>query len=253
MLKLFGAEITLPEGIHLNQSFGSVFQGALIEQINQEWAGKLHEQAVRPYSQYLCRKEGKSFWHIATLNEEACDQIVQPLTDKKTLYLKQKGYEVGLGDFHVIKESSFQTIEEHFWTGTDRIHHIDMDFLTTTSFKSNGAYIIFPETVLLFNNILRKWNTYTDSMTLGESHLENKLSEGMNITGYHLQTRSFSVEGRYISGFFGNIRLGRFKNDVVSRIAGMLSVFAEYSGAGMKTALGMGAVQSEIFYYQKQE
>ena len=39
MLTLAEAELHLPEGILLNQSFGSVFHGVLISEINKEWAG----------------------------------------------------------------------------------------------------------------------------------------------------------------------------------------------------------------------
>jgi len=33
----------------------------------------------------------------------------------------------------------------------------------------------------------------------------------------------------------------------------MLAAFADYAGIGIKTAMGMGAVHSNIAYYQKKE
>lgn len=253
MLTLAEAELHLPEGILLNQSFGSVFHGVLISEINKEWAGRMHEQQVRPYSQYLLVKEGKPCWRLAALTEEAFEHILQPIMRKDSLFLEQKGYEVGVGKFSILKKDSFQGLEERFWTGTDKVHHIDMEFLTSASFKKNGEYMIFPELPLVFNNLIRKWNVYSDSMVLGEERLGDKLAEFMCITDYRLHTHPFSVEGRRIRAFRGSIRLGLFKDDITRRMASMLAAFADYAGIGIKTAMGMGAVESDISYYQKKE
>ena len=172
---------------------------------------------------------------------------------KDSLFLEQKGYEVGVGKFSILKKDSFQGLEERFWTGTDKVHHIDMEFLTSASFKKNGEYMIFPELPLVFNNLIRKWNVYSDSMVLGEERLRNKLAESMCITDYRLHTHPFSVEGRRIRAFRGSIRLGLFKDDITRRMASMLAAFADYAGIGIKTAMGMGAVHSDIAYYQKKE
>lgn len=88
-------------------------------------------------------------------------------------------------------------------------------------------------------------------MVLGEERLGDKLAEFMCITDYRLHTHPFSVEGRRIRAFRGNIRLGLFKDDITRRIASMLAAFADYAGIGIKTAMGMGAVHSNIAYYQK--
>lgn len=253
MLTLAETELHLPEGILLNQSFGSVFHGALISELDREWAAKMHEQRVRLYSQYLLVKEGKPYWRLAVLTEEAFEHILRPIMRKDSLCLEQKGYEVGLDDFHMVKQDSFQGLEERFWTGTDKVHHIDLEFLTSASFKKNGEYMIFPELPLVLNSLIRKWNAYSDSMVLGEERLGDRLAESMCITDYRLHTHSFSVEGRRIRAFRGNIRLGLFKDDITRRMASMLAAFADYAGIGIKTAMGMGAVHSNIAYYQKKE
>ena len=105
MLTLAETELHLPEGILLNQSFGSVFHGALISELDREWAEKMHEQQVHPYSQYLLVKEGKPYWCLAALTEEVFCHILQPMMRKGSLFLEQKGYEVGLGDFQIGRAS----------------------------------------------------------------------------------------------------------------------------------------------------
>ena len=156
MIILTEREIQLPAEVTFTPSLGSIFQGALIEHMDKEWAEKMHGNGVRPYAQYLYRKEEKILWRIATLNDESFEHIVCPVLDKNKLLLKQKNCEIGLEKLNVVQETSFSSLEEKFWAGTDRIHHIDVNFLTTTSFKKNGTYCIFPETILLFTTLLRK-------------------------------------------------------------------------------------------------
>lgn len=56
MLRQAEIELTLPEGEKLNQSMGSVLHGALMGIISPEWAAAMHEEKVRPYSQYVTLK-----------------------------------------------------------------------------------------------------------------------------------------------------------------------------------------------------
>lgn len=90
MLILAETELHLPEGILLNQSFGSIFHGALISELDREWAEKMHEQQVRPYSQYLLVKEGKPYWRLAALTEEAFEHILQPIMRKDSLFWSKR-------------------------------------------------------------------------------------------------------------------------------------------------------------------
>ena len=92
MLRQAEIELILPEGEKLNQSMGSVLHGALMGIISPEWAAAMHEEKVRPYSQYVTLKEGKLYWRIQTLTEEAFDEILVPLMKESQLTLKQRGY-----------------------------------------------------------------------------------------------------------------------------------------------------------------
>lgn len=252
MMTLAEIEVKLPEGQILNQSLGSVFQGALIREISPEWASSMHEQKVRPYSQYLTVEDGKPLWRIAVLTEDAFDHIMVPVMKLSSLHLEQRNCDISLSNFHILKTGTFKELEEQFWGNSEKIHHIEMNFLTSTSFKTHGTYAIFPEPALLFNTLIRKWNAYSDGSVLGEAHMGEHLAECMEITDYRLHTHPYSLEGRRIRAFRGSIRLGLFKNDVTPRMASMLSSFAEFAGTGMKTAMGMGGTTVEISRYRKE-
>ena len=251
MLREVEIELTLPEGEKLNQSIGSILQGALMEKVSPSWAAAMHEQSVRPYSQYVTVKEGKPIWRLITLTEEAADQILTPLLACFSLFLKQRQKEIGLSHFQMVKEKSFSDIEETYWGSAKRIHHIDMTFLTSTSCKTQGNYAIFPKPHLIFKNLIKKWNTFSDASCMEEERMADHLAMQMDITDYQLHMHPFSLEGRRIRAFRGKVRYGLFKNDAASRLAATLADFANYAGTGMKTSMGMGGTESYVAFFNK--
>lgn len=245
-------EITLhlPTGMKLNQSMGSVMQGVLMEKTDSEWAEQMHQMEVRPYSQYVVWQGGKALWRLQTLTEEAMERMILPLQDISSIYLKQRNQEIGLSSFHVVKETSFRTIEETYWGTQEKIHHIDMQFLTSASCKSQGSYAIFPYPHLIFKNLVKKWNLFSDGSSMAEDHVADHLAMQMDIADYQLHMHPFSLEGRRIRAFRGQVRYGLFKSDSAARLAATLAHFAIFAGTGMKTSMGMGGTESCISFYQ---
>ena len=244
MLTLAETELTLPEGKLLNQSMGSVMHGWLMETINSSWADMMHSIQVRPYSQYLVVREGKPYWRIATLTEEAFDNITVPVMKTRSARLKQCGFDIGLSPVTIRKTESYKDLEKSFFETMERIHHVDIRFCTSTSFKTQGTYAIFPEPQLLFCNLITKWNEFSTSSVLEEDKLTKHIAEGLSIVEYNLHTHPYSLEGRRIRAFRGTMRLGLFDNDMTARLVSLLCAFASYSGIGIKTALGMGGVET---------
>ena len=250
MLTQVEIELQLPEGTLFNQSMGSILQGALMEQVAPAWAEAMHTQNVRPYSQYGCIKEGKPIWRIHTLTEEAAEQMLSPLLRLSSLYLKQRNQEIGLSHFQIVKQETFKEIEEKYWGTDKKIHHMDMNFLTSASCKSQGGYAIFPMPHLIFKNLIKKWNAFSDGSTMEEVGIADQLAQQMDITDYQLHMHPFSLEGRRIRAFRGKVRYGFFKNDAAARLAATLADFANYAGTGMKTSMGMGGTEAKVEFYK---
>ena len=68
----------------------SNLQGILMENIDTEYAGILHGNQLNPYSQCLIRENGKNIWCIKTLTEEAYEQIIQPMSEVKSVVFKMR-------------------------------------------------------------------------------------------------------------------------------------------------------------------
>lgn len=62
------------------------------------------------------------------------------------------------------------------------------------------------------------------------------------IIKYHLRTKEFCLEGVRIPAFVGTITLKVGGPQMLVNLVHFLAAYAEYSGVGIKTAIGMGAV-----------
>ena len=253
MLTLAETELKLPEGKLLNQSMGSVMHGLLMETIDKEWADAMHSRQARPFSQYLAVKDGKPYWRIATLSEEAFDHIMVPVMKLRSAFLKQHEADIEIGPAKIIKTESYRDMEKYFFETLHRIHHVEMRFCTSTSIKTQGTYAIFPEPHLLFHNLIAKWNAFSSGSVLEETNLAEHIGDGLSIVEYNLHTHPFSLEGRRIRAFRGTLRLGIFENDMNARLTALLCAFASYSGTGIKTALGMGGTETIVEEYKDKE
>lgn len=251
MLRQVEFELILPEGEKLNQSMGSLLQGLLMERTDSSWAEEMHTQQVRPYSQYVTVAEGKPVWRIQTITDRAFERLIYPLLSKNHYHLTQRDYDIGLSHFRIIKQETFSDIETRYVLNHEKIHHIHLRFLTSTSCKTQGGYAIFPFPYLILKNLVSKWNAYTDGSLIDSDRTADQLDGEMQVVDYHLHMHPFSLEGRRIRAFRGDVSYGLFQNDMAARLTAVLADFASYAGTGMKTALGMGGTETEVSFYRE--
>ena len=58
---------------------------ALMERIPREYAQKIHENGPSPISQYLYVRDGRIFWNVTLLGDEAREKLA-PLLETETVY-----------------------------------------------------------------------------------------------------------------------------------------------------------------------
>lgn len=253
MLKLFEIPLQLPEGERIHSSMGSIFHGALMELLPSELVEYLHEQNLRPFSQsvFFDRNKGP-VWRIGVMSDVVENAFLFGLAEGETLRLQQKGYEIRLGEVRCVQQSSFEELAEQAFTAEETAQNMEMTFLTPTSFKRDGQYVLFPETRLILQSLLMRWNSLCPDIQLQEENLAGKLADKMPIVRYHLHSSAFSLERQRIHGFQGNLSFHSYGPDSVQRILLLLLSFAPYAGVGIKTALGMGAVSVSLCYGRKE-
>ena len=245
-------EITLglPENEKVHRAMGSVLQGALMEMLDAESADKLHEDGLRPYSQYVYfnRDIQLPIWCINALNDWAYEKILIPLMNQKEIFLKHKKYYVKFLEYNVIVEDSYKDMLDYFMSMSNGqiSQNVDINFITTASFRRDGKYVIFPELYLIIQSLLNRWNAFSDSFIIEEENLSHILATFCQIKEYNLYTQIFLLEHQRINGFCGSMRLHFEGNENVNNLLKLLFHYANYSGIGIKTALGMGAIKTKL-------
>lgn len=228
------------EGQNLNSNMGSIFHGYLMENINTEYADYFHSVSINPFTSCIYKddKIGKFYWRITMLNEMSYNMLMSAFKEgiPKSIYLSNKEMEVNIKSFTLSKKN----IEEIF---SDDRNTTSVKFITPTSFKSNGVNHIYPNIKTLLQGIINKINTYFDDIELYDEKVINKLLENVYIRDYNLRTQFFYLEKIKIKGFVGKINIGLVvKDEALEKLLSIIIKLSEYTGFGMKTSLGMGAV-----------
>lgn len=243
-LEIIEYKIELPEGQKLSVSTGSVFHGALMESIDKKYAEYLHTMSLRPYSQciYYNKNETAWMWRLCVLSKEAGEQLLFSLAQRDNIYIRHKNIEIKLIERRNILSTSYENLVDKYFAKTTKEMYVDFRFITSCSFKSQGNYMIFPQPHHVIGSLINKWNLCNDKFRLDGSNVLHDLSDEVFVADYNLKLQPFYLEGARIPAFRGSYVLGLKGNVMADRIICMLGEFAQYSGVGIKTALGMGAV-----------
>ena len=103
--------------------------------------------------------------------------------------------------------------------------------------------MFYPDLRCIYQSLMNKYEYASrDSMMTDEETL-NELCEHSQIVSYELKTVPFSLEKVKIPAFVGKITIKMQGTKTMARFARFLFEFGTYSGVGIKTAIGMGALK----------
>ncbi|MGP1441464.1 MAG: CRISPR-associated endoribonuclease Cas6 [Anaerovoracaceae bacterium] len=227
---------------NLNLYKASTLQGVLFENIDSDFADLMHSQNIHPYSQYLIKEENSYFWIINTLNEESYNHIILPLINPKfkEFTLKKGNIDVKINTKELKQLSDEELLKRFYDEDADR--NISVNIRTPMAFKQKGIYTIVPDIRLIFQSLMNKYSAAYAHMSMFDLDTLAQITENTFVTRYNLRSAAFAMEGIKIPGFIGKISFRFRGTETLARYARLLLEFAEFSGAGIKTAMGMGAI-----------
>jgi len=231
------------KGETINYNMGSLLQGALMERLTPDYAELLHHLELNPYSQYLSCRASEIKWVVSTLTETAEQAIIAKLLDTnwKEIVLTRKNIKLCIKERTTGKMTSEALLEKTFFAQCPRCAVIY--FLTPAAFKTGGKYQNYPTVPHIFQSLINRYNAVNgDSELPVESTLE-LVRENVLAVGYNLRSTTFGVEGIRIPSFLGSLTLKFNGPQQLVNLLHMLLRFGTYSGVGIKTAMGMGAIQ----------
>lgn len=121
--------------------------------------------------------------------------------------------------------------------------YMDLEFLTPTAFKSNGRYVIIPEIKYIFQSLMNKYSAASAEMDMYDEDTLEQLVQNSSIIQYKLRSVYFPMEGIKIPSFKGELGIKVNGTATMAKYARLLIRFGEYSGIGIKTAMGMGGIK----------
>lgn len=232
-----GAEID-----EISYQMSSTFHGALMEMLKEDYVKKLHESKRHPYTQHIERQGKEWHWIVTALDEDTTHHMLQEvLMPISSISVKKHQLNIWVVD-KMYQEITERELSHSFYQ-EQASRYITIQFVTPTAFKQNGTYINYPNIRMIYSNIMKAYDiAHTDEKVYDEDTLE-QLVENTVLSRYELRSASFSLEGIRIPSFIGRITLKMNGTQTMINFAQMLFSFSSYSGIGIKTALGMGAIK----------
>jgi len=202
---------------------------------------------TRSMDVYFDKERGQYIWRISAVTAEAVNRILRPVLEMPDkIYLKQKRGHIYIQKRTVLEETSYEALMAKFWSEEVEYIQAKLQCLSTTSFKVDQQYTIFPEAFRIYRYLLRQWNQFTSYEMMDSEDLLAALESAVFIRDYNLRMGMYGLEGIKIRGFRGQIVMQFKRNLVMQRILSLLTYYSQFTGLGIKTALGMGGVQSEM-------
>lgn len=83
-------ELKLGGESEISYQMASVFHGALMELLPEDYGAQLHESRLHPYTQHLERRQDGWYWIVTALEDRAAATILQKsLFPLEELYIRQ--------------------------------------------------------------------------------------------------------------------------------------------------------------------
>lgn len=224
-----------------------IMQAVFIEWLPDEWGDKLHQQSLKPYRQTVLHNEKDYTWHLDIFDEELSQSFILKLMEygHKEIELERLG-RIKIIDYQ-IKEINIKEFADVFYENR-LVNSIDIKFLTSTSFKHEGQYAIFPDIHLIIQSLYQKYNHLMEEESVIDYDVLASLEKVARIQTYNLRSKYYPIHGIWIPSFVGNIKLKFHQQGSLTNYVAMLLTFGQYSGLGIKTAMGMGYIKVTINY-----
>lgn len=236
-------EVRLKNPQRFDHGISSLMQGALMEHIEEPYVRELHESKLNPYSQHLEFGNGELCWVITTFTKETKEKIIEPILEEKVteIYLKHKEARLEIISKTLETKAYKQLLQQTFFG--DCAPYLNIAFITPTAFKVNGKYQFYPTLTHIFKSLIKRHDSIVGSTEVYSEDLIKQIEEKLEITKYNLRSVRFDLEGVKIPAFIGTISIRTHGPKQLSNLIHMLAEFGTYTGVGIKTSIGMGAIK----------
>ena len=223
-------------------NISSILHGIIMEQISTEYSEYLHKQKIVPYSISVTNYHDQLLWTINTLTEEAYDMIIKNFENISEINMKQKNKTIKVKKLSLKTMTYEKLVQDYYYNKSILKNEYTIYIQTPLAFKNGKDYTFMPDFRLLFRSIMKKFDLFSNDIKLYDLETINHLTEVIKIKKYKIRSNIFNLHNQKIPGLLGTITFTIDSNDAICRLVSLLLAYSEYSGVGIKTAIGMGSV-----------
>jgi|GEM_PF-640713 len=245
MISKFKISLKVESG-SVQYNLGYQLYGALMERLPPNMCELLHRDGIAPLSQCFVydRRAEEYCWQICAFDGILAESIRNVLQQQSTIRIESEGIHFSIQDIATERIASARELMLQAKEAFENASLIQVKFVTPTSFKQNGQYVLYPTVQMMVGNLVHKWNALNSDMVIEDEYAVNQIMEGLSIHSYKLQSANFTMKGIRVSGFVGEVLLKPRLSEPLLEIAKLLFYFANYSGIGIKSTLGMGGAST---------
>jgi CRISPR-associated endoribonuclease Cas6 len=144
-------------------------------------------------------------------------------------------------------QSSYQDLAAPFLLGGQNpAPRLGLDFVSPTTFRSEGRFVPLPLPELVFGSLLNRWQAFAPIALHPEVYRFAK--EAVGLSRYHLRSRSQPFKDKMMMiGFMGQANFTALNRDRYwLNVLHLLAAFAFYSGVGYQTTSGLGQCRPRL-------
>lgn len=239
------ADLLLSASSDLSYQMSSLFHGVIMETLSidaSDFVDELHLSQLHSYTQHLEKQDDGWHWILTFLNDD-CEQIMwkECLSKLSSFTLIRKDIDIEIKK-KTVTEFSYKSFNDLFNSDEEQ-HRFRIEFLTPTSFKSDGRYVFMPDLRRIYQSIMLKYDAAVCNESIMDEGILEELLKRSFISGYQLRSCSFSLEKVRIPSFLGNIVININGTKTIASFLKMLLKYGEFCGIGIKTSIGMGAIR----------
>lgn len=240
MIRIYN--ISLKQDINNPITFNSGYAlyGALFKDINREQGDFFHHDKITHIAHHVeIENNNCALWKIALFGYESISIIAPVLENLSQMSLYGNRVTLKINN---IQFTEYDTPQIYFEKNLpqEKSNMWKMKFVTPTTFKSSGEYVLYPTVDLILKNLMKRYCAFFDNIQTDENMLIEKIIPYTKIVTYSLKSIDYPMKNTKIPSFIGELEISTSVKDSNLKFLTELICFANIAGVGIKTALGMG-------------